>query len=153
VRDRILARSLRIYLRNAATAHLGDEQRQEQESTGHQQNHEPESESSKVEHGQHPRRVHVPYRPSTRDFQPACLPPSSASDGVLTTENRGSAPPASPFDGSGRKAMNATASDAPARTTAHATVTCPRGREARRASTAFSNTRAARAASHGACIV
>lgn len=48
--QRIARGSLGIYLRSASLSHVRDEERQEQNATGHQQNHEPKSESSVVEH-------------------------------------------------------------------------------------------------------
>ena|SRR5258706_15444722 len=51
-----------------ASAHLRDEKRQEQKPTGYQQDNEPKSDFSELEHDRRPEEVHVPYRA----LQPLC---------------------------------------------------------------------------------
>ncbi len=54
--------ALWLYLGRTTPADVGDEHRQEQDSTRHQQNHEPKSISSVIDHGQrYQLTMHVPY--------------------------------------------------------------------------------------------
>ena len=49
-------------LGNIAAAKIRDEQRKEEQSSGHHQNDEPKGDSAEIEHGQLREALHVPYR-------------------------------------------------------------------------------------------